>query len=133
MQVQTLTASNSMSAQPVADSATRQSSASLSMPGNAETQVGGLQKSAVAGASALEKQTAATQENVDQAVQQMNDMLQTLSQKLEFSVDKDTDAFVVKVVDKDTKELIRQIPSEEMLELAKALDKLQGLLIKDKA
>lgn len=133
MQVQTLTASNSMPVQTVADGAVRQSSVSLAMPGNAETQVGGLQKNAVTGAGVLEKQTAATQENVGQAVQQMNDMLQTLSQKLEFSVDKDTDAFVVKVVDKDTKELIRQIPSEEMLELAKALDKLQGLLIKDKA
>lgn len=133
MQVQTLTAGNSMPVLPVVDSAARQGLVSLPTPGNAETQIGGLQKKAVAGASALEKQTAATQENVDQAVQQVNDMLQTLSQKLEFSVDKDTDAFVVKVVDKDTKELIRQIPSEEMLELAKALDKLQGLLIKDKA
>lgn len=133
MQVQTLPSGNSIPIQPVADSAVRQSAASLSMPGNAEMRVGGLQKNAVGGANALEKQTSATQENVDQAVRQMNDMLQTLSQKLEFSVDKETDAFVVKVVDKDTKELIRQIPSEEMLELAKALGKLQGLLIKDKA
>ena len=32
-----------------------------------------------------------------------------------------------------TNEVIRQIPSEEMLEIAKALDRLQGLLVKQKA
>lgn len=133
MQVQTLTAGNSMPVQHVADSAARHSSGSLPLPGNTETQIGGMQKNAVTGAGALEKQTAATQENVDQAVQQVNDMLQILSQKLEFSVDKETEAFVVTVVDKETKEVIRQIPSEEMLELAKTLDKLQGFLIRDKA
>jgi len=40
---------------------------------------------------------------------------------------------VVKVVDKETKEVIRQMPSKEVVELAKALDKLQGLMIKQTA
>ena len=40
---------------------------------------------------------------------------------------------IVKVMDNATKEVIRQIPSVEMLAIAKALDKIQGLLIKQKA
>jgi flagellar protein FlaG len=40
---------------------------------------------------------------------------------------------VVKVIDRETQDVIRQIPSQEMLDLAQALDKLQGLLIKQKA
>jgi len=40
---------------------------------------------------------------------------------------------VVKVVDLETKEVIRQIPSPEVLEIAKAVDQLQGLLIRQKA
>ena len=40
---------------------------------------------------------------------------------------------MVKVIDRSTKEVIRQIPSKEMLELAQALERLQGLLIRQQA
>ena len=49
------------------------------------------------------------------------------------SLDDDTGITVVKVVDKNTKEVVRQIPSEEMLAIAKALDTVQGLLVRQKA
>jgi flagellar protein FlaG len=52
---------------------------------------------------------------------------------LEFSVDNDTNRIVVKVVDNETRELVRQIPMEEMLALAKAMNQLQGLLLRTKA
>ena len=39
----------------------------------------------------------------------------------------------MKVVDASTDEVIRQIPSEEIISIAKALDKLQGLLVEQKA
>lgn len=134
MLVQNLPVGGAQPISALADSVGRQNTATtVSAFNNAEAQVGGLQSNAVAASSALEKQGAISPEDVDQAVQQINETLQAFSQKLEFSVDKDTEAFVVKVVDKETREVIRQIPSEEMLNLAKALDKLQGLLIEDKA
>jgi hypothetical protein len=37
------------------------------------------------------------------------------------------------VVDGVTKEVIRQIPNEEVLAIARAMDRLQGLLLKGKA
>jgi flagellar protein FlaG len=40
---------------------------------------------------------------------------------------------VVKITDRATGELVRQIPMEEMLALAKSLDRLQGLLLQTKA
>ncbi|MDA0189672.1 MAG: flagellar protein FlaG, partial [Proteobacteria bacterium] len=52
---------------------------------------------------------------------------------IQFSIDEDTGTTVVKIIDRTTDEVIRQIPSEEMLDIAKALDRLQGLLIKQKA
>ncbi|SFU72666.1 flagellar protein FlaG [Nitrosospira multiformis] len=52
---------------------------------------------------------------------------------LEFSVDTDTNRIAVKVVDNETRELVRQIPMEEMLALAKAMNQLQGLLLRTKA
>ena len=73
-------------------------------------------------------------EQVRQAAQMISKAMQTFSSNLEFSVD---DAAigktVVKVVDKETGDMIRQIPSEEALAIARALDRLQGLLIRQKA
>jgi len=71
---------------------------------------------------------------VQQAAQMINKAVQTFSRNLEFSVD---DAAVgktvVKVVDQETGEMIRQIPSQEVLDIARALDRLQGLLVRQQA
>ncbi|MES2130097.1 MAG: flagellar protein FlaG [Pseudomonadota bacterium] len=84
-------------------------------------------------AVAVEKAAPApSQDEVKQAVASINKSLQTLSQDLVFSVD-DKNRTIVKVVDQKTKEVIRQIPSPEALEIAKALDTAQGLLIKQTA
>ena len=73
-------------------------------------------------------------EQVDQAVQKVNKAVKSLSNSgLEFSVDKDTGIQLVKVVDIKTRDVIRQIPTEEVLAIAKTLDKLQGLIINQKA
>ena len=50
-----------------------------------------------------------------------------------FERDSGTDELVVKITDRETDEVIRQIPSKEMLELAQALERLQGLLIRQQA
>lgn len=59
-------------------------------------------------------------DDISQAVQQKNQNLE-----FEFSMDTDTHKSVVKVVDKHTGELIRQIPSEETLEIARSIDQFQ--------
>ena len=70
---------------------------------------------------------------LSQAVKNINTALQTRSQDLEFSVDSDTSRLIVTVTDKNTKEVIRQMPSKEALEIAKAIDHLQSLLIRQTA
>jgi flagellar protein FlaG len=52
---------------------------------------------------------------------------------VEFSVDEQSGRTIVRVVDRNTKEIIRQMPSQETLEIAQALDKAQGVLIRQKA
>jgi flagellar protein FlaG len=47
---------------------------------------------------------------------------------LQFSVHDDTGETVVRVVDKDTGELIRQIPPQELLDLAAKLEEMMGIL-----
>ena len=78
-------------------------------------------------------QAPASEAQLQSAVKAANDFIEPINNALEFSLDKDSDRMIVKVVDTATKEVIRQFPSEEMLALAQALDKIQGLLIKQKA
>jgi flagellar protein FlaG len=69
-------------------------------------------------------------------VSQLNKSAQAKSQGLEFSIDNDTKRTVVKVVDQSTKEVLRQIPTPEALEIAKALESKSsntGLLIQQTA
>lgn len=72
-------------------------------------------------------------DQVAEAVRNINQTMQALSQDLEFSIDADSNRTIVKVVDQQTKEVIRQMPTAEALEIAKALDRVQGLLIRQKA
>lgn len=70
---------------------------------------------------------------VEQAVKQMNQFIQTLNRDLQFSIDEDSGRTVVKVLDTETKEIIRQIPSEELLRMASYLTDGGGLLLKVQA
>jgi len=66
------------------------------------------------------------------AAEQINKALKQFDNNIQFSVDEHNKTNV-KVVDTQTMEVIRQMPSKEMLAIAQALDKFQGLLIKIKA
>lgn len=78
-------------------------------------------------------QPATPSENLDNAVKQLNDYVQSVRRDLQFSIDKDSGRTVIKVVDSQTKEVIRQYPAEEVLKAAKELSKGHGLLIRVKA
>ena len=70
---------------------------------------------------------------VEQAAQQVKASLQSSSTNLEFSIDDKTDRLLMKVVDKETQQVICQFPSKVLLAIARALDHGQGQLIRDKA
>ena len=74
-----------------------------------------------------------TLDQVKQAVDQVQQIVRPLAQSLQFSIDEDSHNTVVKIVDTETNKVIRQIPSEEMLQMAKALDKFTGLLMRQQA
>lgn len=90
-----------------------------------------------AAAAAAQSPDAAAQptalEQVQQAMEDVRKAITPVAQDLLFSIDEDTGKTIVKVVDASTDEVIRQIPSEEIISIAKALDKLQGLLVQQKA
>ncbi|MDM5178533.1 flagellar protein FlaG [Massilia sp. DJPM01] len=70
---------------------------------------------------------------VSKVVGEINVAMQALSRNIEFSIDTDSQRTVVKIIDQTTKEVIRQMPTAEALEIGKALEKVQGLLIRQTA
>lgn len=74
-----------------------------------------------------------TSEALQQALADFQAALKPVASGLDFSVDDDSGRVIVKIVDSETNEVIKQIPSEEMMRISKALDKLQGLLVKQEA
>lgn len=60
-------------------------------------------------------------ESVEQAVDSVNVFVQNVQRDLEFTVDKELDKTVIKVVETDSGKLIRQIPEDIFLELARNL------------
>ncbi|MEN0039230.1 MAG: flagellar protein FlaG [Cellvibrio sp.] len=63
----------------------------------------------------------AVQEKVQAAVAQMNEYIQSNQRDLNFSYDPESGETVVKVMDRNTQEVIRQIPNEIFLRLAQQM------------
>ncbi|TNC99698.1 MAG: flagellar protein FlaG [Gallionellaceae bacterium] len=84
---------------------------------------------------ALPQQPSAQQ--LKNAVSHINQALQKANMSMELSVDSSTKKPVVKMMDAETGELIRQFPSEEVLAIASSIDQFlefqQGMLLKTKA
>ena len=72
-----------------------------------------------------EKEKEVTQEvmaeKAQEVVEQLNNHAQSINRDLHFSVDDDSGRTVIKVVNSDTAELVRQIPSEEVLRLSETI------------
>jgi flagellar protein FlaG len=81
-----------------------------------------------------EKAVQPSSEQLEAAVSKLNDYVQNVQRTLSFSVDKDTGVTVVKVIDTQTNELVRQIPTDQMLKLAADLDKqTANLFVQERA
>lgn len=63
--------------------------------------------------------------------QQINEFMRGMNRQLSFHLDEDLNRQVVSVVDRESGDVIRQLPSEEMLALAKKMaDQMAGILLK---
>lgn len=78
------------------------------------------------------KHTEQSKDSIDQAVQSMNDYVQLVNRQLEFSIDEKSGRTVITVRDKDTQEIIRQIPDDEALRFARKLQQDGELELFDK-
>jgi flagellar protein FlaG len=63
--------------------------------------------------------------NVEEALAEVSEYVQAKNQNLSFSFDDEANRSVIKVTDSDSGDVIRQIPSEEVLALSERIKNLQ--------
>ena len=79
---------------------------------------------AVEEAKAMGASKGYSEKDVQDAVEKVNQYAEIQKVNLQLEVEKELKTVIVKVVDKDTDEVIRQIPSEQTIALAKRLDEV---------
>ena len=78
--------------------------------------------------------SAVTQKEVSDAIRDIQKYAPSLSRELQFQMDEGTSSTVITVRDAETQEIVRQIPSEEVIAIARyiaesAPDGLSGILL----
>jgi flagellar protein FlaG len=100
-------------------------------PRSSPTEAGRL---AVAAAPEPAPPAKPTREELDVAVERLNQAPNVSAHNLKFRVDDQTERVIVKVVDKETGETVREIPPEEVLAIAESIERYQrGLLLSQEA
>src|SRR5262245_8776504 len=77
-----------------------------------------------------------TKEKVEQAAARVKELLRGTTSRLEFEINPDLDRMdkvVIKILNEESGEVIRQIPAQELLDLAKHLDGPKGFLVREHA
>lgn len=75
----------------------------------------------------------ATKIAIDKAAQQIQSFVQSMGRDLKFSVDSTTGYHVVTVTNPETGEVVRQMPSPELLKIAQSLPQFSSGLVNQKA
>tara|TARA_B100000700_G_scaffold317353_1_gene408585 strand:+ start:177 stop:617 length:441 start_codon:yes stop_codon:yes gene_type:complete len=68
-------------------------------------------------------------DQLEKMAQQLQDFMGEMNRSLQFKVDEDSGRDVIKVLDKESGEVIKQYPSEEVLNLVSKLSESAGILI----
>ena len=72
-------------------------------------------------------------DKLQQSLEEINTVLAGFSISVQFQVDPDYKELIVRVVDRVSGELIRQMPSADVVRMSKAMDGLKGLLFAQSA
>ncbi len=86
----------------------------------------------VVSANQPETDRATKSEEMEQTASRLNEIAQTIKRDLRFSVDDNSGDVVIKVVDRKTEEVIRQIPEEHVLAIRENIESLKGILFSAK-
>jgi flagellar protein FlaG len=69
------------------------------------------------------------EDEVRESVKDVNEIVDKVKEGLSFQIHEDTEKMMVKVVDLNTDEVIKELPPEEMLDLQARIHEMVGILI----
>lgn len=87
-----------------------------------------LAKQKQAESTRLTQPAVVDEKEIEEAVDNLNEFAQSVQRQLEFSVDDESGKTIIKVVDAETGETIRDIPPEEILNMQKHLREISEQL-----
>ena len=76
----------------------------------------------------VDKYEVATDAELRQFAEALEDVTQRLNSEIRMDIDDDTGRVVAQIIDRETREVIRQVPLQELLDIAARLNDLVGLL-----
>ncbi len=105
----------------------------VSGSGAGEVETAGNRKGGTAAVSPAFMQQDGDSNSARQSVERLEKTISMIKHnKLEFSIHEETGRTVVKIVDQDTGKVIKQLPPEELLDLAAKLEEMSGVLFDKK-
>lgn len=125
----------SVPAAPAVEQQKKETSPVKPVAENTGTNSGKLDDQALHGKEARQKNNKAlSQEELEEAVKEIQSKFETMSRSYIFGYHKnmETDSIVAQLTDRETEEVIRQIPSEEILKLREKMEDIIGLLFNEK-
>lgn len=78
------------------------------------------------------RETSASKQHIKSEISKANNRLKSHNTKCEFGYHEETRRVTIKVMDKDTEEVIREIPPEKTLEMIEKMWELAGFLIDER-
>ncbi len=72
---------------------------------------------------------ALSMDEIEAIIKEMNEFIRIFNTKVAFELDKETGKMILRIIDVQTNEVIRQIPPEELLRISKRISELLGLII----
>ena len=83
--------------------------------------------------SNINQVTQPTRDVVAKAAKEIQSFVQSMGRNLNFSIDQTTGYHVVRVMNPETNEVVRQLPSEELLRIAQNMAQLNSALVNQRA
>ncbi|MDQ7038258.1 MAG: flagellar protein FlaG [Aquificota bacterium] len=91
-----------------------------------------LRKELEARSRELESRVNMSEEEIQRIIQEIKRKLDYMNRYLRIDIDQQLEIPVVKIFERDTNRLIRQIPPEYLLELMKRIDQMLGVLLNER-
>ena len=69
---------------------------------------------------------------IDSTISETNSKIKMSNTQLQYSIDEETQRISIKIIDKDTDKVIREVPPEETLEAIKKIWEIAGIIVDEK-